>query len=309
MQKQFIFIAPLFFICCIIYLDGVAQQKSVGTMLQADSLFFMKNFTAAGKMYTSLLTDSSNDALHLNRLGYIELTQRKWMASEKHFFQALASNPSAGVKASVFSRLAMLASLQDHTGPAMVYLDSAIRNGYISFHELDSASAFNNLKTLPAFKTARDKLFNSIYPCYNDKKAREFDFWVGEWNVFVTGSVIYAGNSSIQIISGGCALLENWNSAASEGKSLNYIDDSTHAWKQVWVGSYPNGKQDFVHGEFRDSAMRFTFQSNDAQGNQIEGKFTFFNEGPDQVRQLNETSTDGGKTWTINYDFTYKRKK
>jgi hypothetical protein len=35
---------------------------------------------------------------------------------------------------------------------------------------------------------------------------------------------------------------------------------------------------------------------------------TFFNQGPNQVRQLGHISTDGGKTWTVTFDLTYVRK-
>jgi hypothetical protein len=38
-------------------------------------------------------------------------------------------------------------------------------------------------------------------------------------------------------------------------------------------------------------------------------KLTFFRLGPDRVRQLSEVSTDGGKTWTTNYDLIYTRRK
>ena len=31
--------------------------------------------------------------------------------------------------------------------------------------------------------------------------------------------------------------------------------------------------------------------------------------GPDKVRQFSRGSTDGGKTWAVEYDFTYTRKK
>ena len=44
-------------------------------------------------------------------------------------------------------------------------------------------------------------------------------------------------------------------------------------------------------------------------GKKNKGRFTFFNQGPDQVRQLNEISADEGKTWQTVYDFTYIRKK
>ena len=37
-------------------------------------------------------------------------------------------------------------------------------------------------------------------------------------------------------------------------------------------------------------------------------KLTFFNLGPDKVRQFDERTTDKGKTWTVGYDLTYTRK-
>ena len=38
-------------------------------------------------------------------------------------------------------------------------------------------------------------------------------------------------------------------------------------------------------------------------------RMTFFNKGPNEVRQLGHVSTDGGKTWTVSFDLTYLRKK
>ena len=37
-------------------------------------------------------------------------------------------------------------------------------------------------------------------------------------------------------------------------------------------------------------------------------RMTFFNQGPNQVRQLGQISTDGGQTWGVSYDLTYIRK-
>jgi hypothetical protein len=295
-------------VACLTCHFGEGQQQTiVSNFHQADSLFLAKDFNAAGKIYQTLIRDTSTDAFHLNRLGYTEMLEQKYAASEKHFNMALHAHPAPGVKASVYSRLAMLKALQKQELSASVFLDSAIQSGYISLNELDSSANFNNVRSSNSFMARREKLFNSLYPCFNNQQAREFDFWIGEWNVYVTGTTAYAGHSIVQKISGGCALLENWNSSMSEGKSLNFIDDSTGKWKQVWVGSYPNGKQDFVNGVYHDSAMRFTFTTRDVQGIINQGKFTFFNEGVNQVRQLSETSADNGKTWNVNYDFTYKR--
>ena len=294
---------------CILSAFAIAQPAMKKNMTQADSLFLARNFIGSGNIYASLISDTSHDALHLNRLAYTELISKNYKSAESHLNRALSSDPSLILKASILSRLARVRAVQNDTAAAVVLLDSAVADGYISIPELDTLDDFKKIRNSAAFMAVRNKLYNSIYPCYSDKHAHEFDFWIGEWDVYITGTNSYAGHSIIQQISGGCAILENWQSAVSEGKSLNFIDDSTHKWKQVWVGSYPNGKQDFVNGEYKDSVMRFTFTAPDAQGHAMMGKFSFFNEGHDQVRQLNEMSPDKGITWAVSYDFTYKRKK
>jgi hypothetical protein len=37
-------------------------------------------------------------------------------------------------------------------------------------------------------------------------------------------------------------------------------------------------------------------------------KLTFFNLGPHKVRQFSQRPSDDGKTWSVEYDFTYVRK-
>jgi len=44
-------------------------------------------------------------------------------------------------------------------------------------------------------------------------------------------------------------------------------------------------------------------------GTKLKRQLQFFPLGPDKVRQFSQGSTDGGKTWTVEYDFTYIRKK
>lgn len=151
----------------------------------------------------------------------------------------------------------------------------------------------------------------SALPCMDDAQSKEFNFWIGEWDVYATGTQTLVGHSVVQQVSGGCAILENWTEqhSSNSGKSLNYVDRATNKWKQTWIGSERKGQQDFVNGEYTDSAMRFTFERMNAQGQKIIGRFIFYNLGPDKVRQFNETSADSGKTWKTAYDFTYIRKK
>jgi hypothetical protein len=151
---------------------------------------------------------------------------------------------------------------------------------------------------------------DSAFPCSLDPKARVFDFWIGEWDAYIAGTQTLAGHSVIQAASGGCMILENWTSAKGHyaGKSMNFIDGTTGKWQQVWVGSEGGGQHVFVNGEFRDSAMRFDFEQQGPDGKKQKGRFIFFNQGNGQVRQLNETSDDEGKTWKTQYDLTYIRR-
>jgi hypothetical protein len=152
------------------------------------------------------------------------------------------------------------------------------------------------------------------FPCMRDKKLREFDFWLGDWNVYKNGTDIMVGESKIELASGGCMVLENWTAkgpAPHNGKSMNYVNPATGRWEQLWIGSggiNVNNPQKFVNGEYSDNALRFTFEQVSPTGAKQIGRFIFFNIGPNEVRQFNEVSNDNGKTWTTVYDFTYKRK-
>ncbi|HVG04108.1 MAG TPA: hypothetical protein VM937_04120, partial [Burkholderiaceae bacterium] len=55
---------------------------------------------------------------------------------------------------------------------------------------------------------------------------RQFDFWVGEWDVTQNGKI--AGRNSIRSILNGCALREDWSGTGGfTGSSLNFYDEET----------------------------------------------------------------------------------
>jgi tetratricopeptide (TPR) repeat protein len=275
----------------------------------ADSLYYAQDWKNAKKMYESVLKDTSHNSIAWNRLGFSNYNLGNNDEALEDFQKALAYNPMPPVKASALSRMARVQALKNENQKAIADLDSAISAGYINLSEMDSLKEFNTLRSDPSFKKLREKIYGITFPCMADPHAREFDFWAGDWDVYATGTKTLAGQSVVQIISGGCALLENWTSTASTGKSINYIDPVTNKWKQAWAGSYAAGIQEFVNGEYKDSAMRFVFEFKNARGHRNIGRFIFYNEGANQVRQFNETSADDGKTWTTSYDFTYVRKK
>jgi hypothetical protein len=188
-------------------------------------------------------------------------------------------------------------------------LDSAIIHGYANIPELDTAKEFDQLRNDLEFQNLLTKANDNLFPCKKNAHAREFDFWIGEWNVYPTGSSQLVGSSSVQMASGGCLILENWTAIGvpNNGKSMNFVDPVNNKWKQVWVGS-GGGVTEYINGEYKDSAMQFESFSKSPQGN-MQIRFRFFNQGPNKVRQFQEFSTDDGKTWNVSYDLTYIRKK
>lgn len=71
-------------------------------------------------------------------------------------------------------------------------------------------------------------------PC-SSAAHHDFDFWIGEWDVFAAdGSK--AGENAITRAEYGCLLLEHWvNTGGITGQSYNFLDPATQKWRQVWV--------------------------------------------------------------------------
>ena len=303
--------ALITFYVLLITLTGYAQNPTNKIIARADSFFQAQKWQMAKELYESVLTDTITNPLAWNKLGFSNYNVKKYDDAMKCFKKSLSQNPPPPLSGIIYSRTARILAIKNEKQKTFIALDSAVSNGYSFIKELDTLPEYSALRDDTYFKHLREQVYINGNPCMADAHRREFDFWVGEWEVFPTGAKPNGpgAKSVIQIISGGCAILENWESPNSNGKSINFIDPATNKWKQSWAGNYVNGTQEFVDGEYKDNAMRFTFETKNAQGNKIIGHFIFYNEGPSQVRQFNETSSDGGKTWTTSYDFTYYRRK
>lgn len=151
-------------------------------------------------------------------------------------------------------------------------------------------------------------------PCGSNPVYRQLDFWVGQWEAFgKKGNK--AGDSKISIILDSCIILEEWTSAAAQngftyaGKSYNTYNAQTNQWQQTWVDNV-GGSTAYLTGKLENGTMMFTTAPLKKAKDTVEiQKLSFFNLGPDKVRQLFETSNDNGKTWIPTVDLEYRRKK
>lgn len=142
-------------------------------------------------------------------------------------------------------------------------------------------------------------------PC-SSGEARQFDFWLGEWEVTANNKI--AGKSKISLAAGGCALLEEYESTGGySGKSLNFYKTDLRKWQQVWVGS--DGGVLILIGEYQDGKMTLSGESQ-SDGKKIMERITWHNNAAEHtVRQVWERSQDEGKTWKTVFDGLYTKKK
>jgi hypothetical protein len=68
---------------------------------------------------------------------------------------------------------------------------------------------------------------------------RQFDFWVGSWDVYPTGQSQLVAHSLIESVYNGCGVRENWMPLKTEnsGGSLNIYIPAKNLWRQTWIDS------------------------------------------------------------------------
>jgi hypothetical protein len=134
---------------------------------------------------------------------------------------------------------------------------------------------------------------------------RQFDFWVGTWDV-IGAAGKFAGTNRIELVDGGCALYESWSSAGGgyTGRSLSSVGGDGR-WRQSWVDS--SGLRLELAGGLAEGKMVLEGESpaRAAGALPVKNRISWSPEPAGRVRQHWETSADGGRTWSTAFDGTY----
>ena len=166
----------------------------------------------------------------------------------------------------------------------------------------------------PAFLIICSFLFSAI-PAQNnstenevDPKYREFDFWIGEWDVYLTGTKDVIGYSKVESIVDGFAVRESYQSSKSKysGTSLNKYNPVTGQWEQYWVDS--SGLTLLLKGRKSGNVMILENEIETSEGMQA-NRISWIQKGDGTVQQTWEQSFDGGESWNKIFDGHYKKQK
>jgi hypothetical protein len=169
--------------------------------------------------------------------------------------------------------------------------------------------AFIALASAAVFDAARAQTptTRKAHVCMDTPEYRQFDFWVGDWDVF-NPSGRRVGTNKVVRLQDGCIVEENWESArGGSGQSFNFYNPVTKRWHQSYMDS--EGDNWMMDGEYRDGALRFEGFIYSPPNSKVQVRMTFTDLGPDKVRQTAETSADNGKTWKPVWDGLYVRKR
>lgn len=186
---------------------------------------------------------------------------------------------------------------------AFEWLNNAVQSGFAGVQLLQTDRDLTGIRKDERFKPivlAADKLAR---PCDYVPENSQFDFWVGEWDVYDPQGRL-AGHSLVEKILNGCTLFEQWSSQFGyDGKSINYYDPSVKKWYQTWI----NGTGGIIRyeGSLVDGAMKFRGESIDADGAKELSRMTLTPMEDGKVHQFIERSPDNGATWLVYFDGIY----
>jgi hypothetical protein len=144
-------------------------------------------------------------------------------------------------------------------------------------------------------------------PACSAPEYRRLDFWAGDWDAFEEGEKTGKPNARcrVDVILGGCVLRETYEqNDGLVGQSFTIYDAARRVWHQSWVTN--RGLLLTIEGTFRGDALTLegALRSAGAPEKTIRG---VWRPEPGGVREVAETSTDGGKTWQPLFDIHFRR--
>jgi hypothetical protein len=275
----------------------------------ADKAYTTQNWIDAERQYSSLAQQNPENVRFWYRLAISARHDKHYDVALDAMQKAKTLGANKGLPAFVadYELAATYAAMGD-SDRALASLKSSANGGFSQPDRLANEGEWNSLRQNPQFVTLSKQVRHNAAPC-EDAEFRQFDFWVGDWDVASAADGVHQGSSHIAKEMGGCVIWENWTSAGGPyfGKSYNTWNVNLKRWEQYWVDNAAGVI--FFHGGVKNGVMDYwTDDVPQPAGGTLLRHLQFFSLGPDKVRQFSQGSTDNGKTWHVEYDLIYTRR-
>ena len=293
----------LAYVCSLLALGCLAMpalaQRTVAEQA-ADSQFVQRRWSEAAAAYKALTAANPLAGLNWVNLGESELQLGR-------FDDALAAFGRA-----VDLKFRPFRSIVDQARAAAVKGDEA--RTFNLLQKVVDGGAGGALKAYivgaPEFRAliagARFTAFAAQLKACTTAPYRQFDFWVGDWEVHGAAGGV-AGHNVVTLEQDGCIVVEHWTSqgGGQTGTSFNYYDVRDTKWHQLYLDNSGNaGAFPAMSGMFADGRMVLLTED----VNNTLSRWTWFVIEPGKVKQMAELSTDHGKTWQVTWNSVYIKK-
>ena len=132
----------------------------------------------------------------------------------------------------------------------------------------------------------------------------QFDFWLGDWDVFELDSGKHDATVRVDRALDGCAVREQYHDdSGMRGESLSIYDSTRKVWHQSWFTN--RGRYLAIEGHLESGNMVLAGTYKDAEGVNTQVRGTWSPSGKD-VRETAILSTDQGNTWKPWFDLIFR---
>ncbi len=290
--------APALFALLLLTASFSAQAQTPRE--RADAAFAASEWSEAATLYREILTADGDDPNVLYLLGTTQMRLGNHQAALAAVEQAMELGyPEIPARFAIAKVTAAMGNAE--TSFKNLERIASLGSSRQVILRLEADTEFDGMRSDPRFAA----VLSALMPC-NTAAYRQFDFWLGEWEVQnPQGQVV--GQNTITALLDGCMLFEDWTGlGGSKGVSINYYDHRDGSWTQTYrdntgnIATWPN-----LIGGLREEAM--TLET--APGVSPMSRWVWTKVNDDKVRQMAEVSTDEGETWSIVWDSYYIRKQ
>lgn len=276
----------------------LTTATSAATQQTADAMLAAQDWSGSAKAYVALLRLDPHHGGNWFNLGQSRHQLGQYEDARRAYQTSLANNPPAPGRVRLnLARVLMAMGRRDEALGEIQRLAGTA----VSHRTLLSTPEFGPLLGAPEFRA----VVATQTPC-NTPEYRQFDFWLGEWDIVpMSPGAPAGGQNSITVQQDGCVVLERYTNGAFTGMSLNFYDSARRVWHQSWMSN--QGGMLYLEGSLNaDGAMEMSdrgLATGAAAGTVNRTTWTQLKGGG--VRQHWEVSSDNGATWTTVYDGRY----